>query len=81
MEEDLDDLYTFKKSIRQDLKGVPYVEQDIPVVFAWYPTADSVLVWNLTQEKQELNIRCDDRIISQLSVEALDVELITNLRV
>ena len=79
--ENLDDLFALKKSIRQNLKGIPYVEEDIPVVFSWYPTARAALVWNLVDSKQPITIRCDDRIIGSLSVEALDVELITNMRV
>jgi hypothetical protein len=79
--ENLDDLFALKKSIRQDLKGIPYVEEDIPVVFSWYPTARAALVWNLVDSKQPITIRCDGRIIGSLSVEALDVELITNMRV
>ena len=55
----------------QKLKGVPHVEEDIPVVLSWYPTAEAALIWNLTQEKQKATIRCDDRIISRVSVDAL----------
>ncbi len=79
--ENLDDLYAFKNRIVKNLKSVPYVEQNIPVVFSWYPTAKVALVWNLTQKRQEFTIRYDDRVINQLSIEALDIELIENLHV
>jgi hypothetical protein len=79
--ENLDALFAFKKKIRQELKGIPYVEEDIPVVLSWYPTARAALIWNLTEQKHDFTIKCDDQIISRNSLAALEVELITNLQV
>jgi hypothetical protein len=36
---------------------VPYVEGEIPVVCAWFPTARAVLVWNLNEQRQEIVLR------------------------
>ena len=79
--ENIKELFAFKNSIRQKLKGIPHVVEDVPVVFSWYPTAKSAVVWNLTQEKQDLTITCDGRIISRITVNALDVELIKDIKV
>jgi hypothetical protein len=58
VEELLSDLYALKKKILPQLdEAVPYVEQDTPVVCAWYPTAKCVLLWNLTEEAQDLTVK------------------------
>jgi len=79
--ENLDDLYKFKSSIVPGLKETPFVEEDTPVVFSWYPTAHAVLIWNLTDKIQEYTIKCEERILKRISVAPLDVELITNLHI
>jgi hypothetical protein len=79
--EDLEDLFVFKKRIKEKLNGIPYVEEDIPVVFSWYPTANSAIIWNLKEEKKNITIKSDERVIRKVSVQALDVEIITDLRI
>ena len=54
--EELKDLFQFKKSVLPQIPNVPYVEEDVPMVCAWYPSAKSVLLWNLTYEKQEVTL-------------------------
>ncbi len=58
--EELKDLFQFKKSVLPQIPNVPYVEEDVPMVCAWYPSAKSVLLWNLTYEKQEVTLRYKD---------------------
>jgi len=77
--EDLENLFIFKKSIIEKLNGIPFVEENSPVVFSWYPTAHTALIWNLTEMKGEYTIRCDERVIQRISVAALDVEVIQNI--
>ncbi|MEI2724838.1 MAG: hypothetical protein V9H26_15215 [Verrucomicrobiota bacterium] len=48
--ETLDALFAFKRRIRQSLTNVPVVEEETPVVCAWYPSAKRVLLWNLLPE-------------------------------
>jgi hypothetical protein len=79
VEEDMDALFAFKKQITGQLRGVPYVQEDIPVVFAWYPTANAAVLWNLTEQPQHCTIRCDGRTIAGKTVGALDVELMQGL--
>jgi hypothetical protein len=58
LEETLPDLYAMKKEILPKLEeSVPYVEQDTPVVCAWYPTAQCVLLWNLSEEAWDLTVK------------------------
>ena len=74
--ENLDNLFSFKKSIIRKLQGIPFVQEDTPVVFSWYPTARAGLLWNLTEKEQQYTVKCNDRILNQITVPALDVEFI-----
>ncbi|MFB3789553.1 MAG: hypothetical protein ACE15F_24610 [bacterium] len=57
LEESLKALFAFKQRIAPRLEQVPYVEENVPVVCAWYPSARSVLLWNLTEESQVLTLK------------------------
>lgn len=58
--ETLADLWALKREVVPTLGRTPYVEEDVAVVCAWYPTARAVLLWNLTEERQELTLRIGD---------------------
>ncbi len=77
--ETMDDIFEFKKRIIPTLKNIPYVDGESAVIFAWYPTAGKALLWNVTEEKQKYNVKRDGKIIHSISIEALDVELISGL--
>ncbi len=47
--EALPDLFAWKKELLPSLNKTPYVEGEQPVVCAWYPTAQAVLLWNLSR--------------------------------
>jgi len=79
MEETMDDIFAFKKRIIPTLKNIPYVDGDTPVIFAWYPTIGKALVWNINEEKQNFNIILNGKIIRSVTIEGLDVELISGL--
>ena len=51
------DLFALKHEILPRLGNVPYMEQDLPVVCAWYPTARAVLLWNLQEKPASLTVR------------------------
>ena len=36
---------------------MPHVLEDKPVVCAWYPTANAVLLWNLSETREKLTVR------------------------
>ncbi len=48
--EDLSSLFQFKRSTLNELKDIPYILDEKPVVCAWYPTAKKVLIWNLSEK-------------------------------
>jgi len=54
--ETLDTLFAFKRRIRASLANVPVVEEETPVVCAWYPSAKRVLLWNLLPEPRRVTI-------------------------
>jgi len=56
-QESLRELFAWKREILPQLEAVPYVEGEVPVVCAWFPTARAVLVWNLNERRQEIVLR------------------------
>jgi len=74
--ENLDELYAFKHEVIPKLAGTPYVEEDKPVVCAWYPKIKSVLLWNLSENKESFTVNLDGKKRS-LEIEGLDSELLS----
>ncbi len=54
--ETLDALFAFKRRIRASLANVPVVEEETPVVCAWYPSAKRVLLWNLLPAPRRVTV-------------------------
>jgi hypothetical protein len=73
--EELPALFEFKRSITPDLRDIPYVLEDEPVVCAWYPTARAVLLWNLSESPKSITVTLGDRQMP-VSLNALDIELV-----
>ena len=59
--ETLDALFAFKRRVGAALANVPVVEEDTPVVCAWYPSARRVLLWNLLPEPRRVTLRFGGR--------------------
>jgi hypothetical protein len=57
------------------LRDVPFVEDEKPVVCAWYPTARAVLLWNLAERRETFSLVHNDARRS-VDVEGLDTELV-----
>jgi hypothetical protein len=74
--ETLQEIFAFKQEIIPQLKGVPYVEENKPVVCAWYPEIKTVLLWNLSETKESFTIRIDENTHT-IEIGALDAELIS----
>jgi hypothetical protein len=55
--ETLEAVFALKRELGPALDAVPHVEQDAPIVCAWYPTARAALLWNLTDERRAVTIR------------------------
>ncbi len=76
VDENLNEIFTFKRQIILKLKDIPFVEGDIPVVFSWYPTAKKAVLWNVNEKRVTFRVRLNNRIIKKVDVEGLDVEII-----
>jgi hypothetical protein len=76
--ESLPELFAFKHEILPSLRDVPYVEEDVPTVCAWYPTARAALVWNPTEEELGVTVRLGGARRS-LKLRPLDAELVQEL--
>ncbi|MBA7557643.1 hypothetical protein ES705_50407 [subsurface metagenome] len=75
----MSDLLKFKKQIIPGLKDIPYVDGDIPAVFAWYPTTRKALIWNVEEKTYTFNIKRKNETLRTVSVGGLDVMLISDL--
>jgi hypothetical protein len=77
VEENLNEIFALKRKIIPELKDIPFVEGDVPVVFAWYPSAKKALLWNVNEKGVTYRVRRNNRILKKVFVNALDVEMIT----
>lgn len=76
--ETLPDLFRLKRELRPHLGGVPVVEQDVPVVCAWYPTARAAVLWNLAERRERVTVVLSgDR--REVDLGPLDIALVENL--
>ncbi|MCG3198589.1 MAG: hypothetical protein GHCLOJNM_03092 [bacterium] len=57
VEEDLKALFAWRKKILPALSGTPYVEEEEPVVCAWFPEKGAVALWNLSESAKDLSVR------------------------
>ncbi len=73
--EALPELFAWKRELLPRLGETPFVEGETPVVCAWYPTAHAVLLWNLSEQRQDLVLR-HGAARRPLSVNGLDVALV-----
>ncbi|MCA1902197.1 MAG: hypothetical protein LDL53_08265 [Candidatus Hydrogenedens sp.] len=62
--EDLNTLFKFKQSILPQIKHIPHIIDEKPVVCAWYPTVKKVLIWNLSENREELTLKRDDKTMN-----------------
>jgi hypothetical protein len=76
MDETLEDIFTFKRSVIPTLKNIPYVAGKTPAIFSWYPSANKALLWNVNEQRQNYDIMRNGMIIRSISIAGLDVELI-----
>lgn len=78
VEESLPALFALKHEIVPKLRGVPYVEDDKPVVCAWYPTARAAVLWNLSESRETFRLRCGSTVRTA-EAEGLDTVLLTGI--
>lgn len=77
--EDLPSLFALKRELLPQLHQVPVVEEELPVVCAWYPTAHAVLLWNLSEQPQTFTLRFKSTR-RQINVSGLDAALVSDVR-
>jgi len=58
--EELPALFELKHEAVSRFRNLPHVENDIPAVFAWYPSARCAIAWNLTETRAEAVVRVND---------------------
>ena len=73
--QNLNEIFAFKREIIPQLKGIPYVAEEKPVVCTWYPKIKTVLVWNLSENKETFTIILDDKKHA-VEIGGLDAELV-----
>jgi len=76
--QDLTSLFAFKKEILPQLPEVPSVEDEKPVVCAWYPTARAVLLWNLSETKETFTVTFGSAR-REVEINGLDSGLLTDI--
>lgn len=78
--ENLQELFAFRRELLPNLGATaPYVEEEQPVVCAWYPTARSVLLWNLQDRRADLTL-CMGRERRTVHLAPLDLELVEGVQ-
>lgn len=76
--EELPALFALKHEIAPALKDIPYIENDIPAVCAWYPSARRAIVWNLAEEPVDAVVRVNDTR-RPMTLGALDAALVEDM--
>lgn len=76
--ENLESLYKFKNSIIHEIKNVPFIIEEKPIVCAWYPAIKKVLVWNLAENKEGFTLTRNDQKLS-FTLDGLDSILLSDL--
>ncbi|MDO5307880.1 MAG: twin-arginine translocation signal domain-containing protein [Planctomycetia bacterium] len=64
--EQLEALFEFRRAILLQLQEqqIPYVEEEIPIVLAWYPDVNLVYLWNLSKEDKTFHLRCGEKLVA-----------------
>jgi len=77
VDEDFDSLFAFRRSILEKLQAdnIPYVEEETPVVLAWYPGTKAMYLWNLLNEDLVLHLRMGGKRVA-VELKALDSALV-----
>ncbi len=75
--ETFDELFKFRKTLLPEFRaqGVPYVEEETPVVLAWYPDVDAFYLWNIDKAEKTVTLRKGDKTLA-VPLKALDSALV-----
>ena len=80
VEDTLPALFALKRSLLPQLKKVPHVLEEKPVVCAWYQSAHAVLLWNLSEQTETFTLKAPNGEERNITIAGLDVELIKEVR-
>ena len=70
-----DALFALKRRLKSKWNSIPHIEEDIPAVCAWYPTARAVLVWNVNEERKALTVAYGAKRQS-VEIDGLDMAIV-----
>jgi hypothetical protein len=76
--ESLEALFALKHEMLPQLRETPYVVEDLPVVCAWYPSAKTVALWNLSEQPQRFTVAFKQQT-STVETAALGMTLVEGL--
>jgi hypothetical protein len=79
MEEDMASLMRFKQEVVPGLKDIPYIDGEVPAVFAWYPSAGKAIIWNVQENANDYRIMKNGKMLRSVSVAALETLLIPDI--
>jgi hypothetical protein len=54
--EELDALFRFRAEVLEQFPQVPRVQEEIPAMLAWYPSAHAVVLWNPTTQPHAYSV-------------------------
>lgn len=75
LDESMADLFKLKAELLPRPRHFPVVLDEKPVVCAWYPTAQSALLWNLSEQRETFTLEYAGKR-RHIEVGPLDVELV-----
>jgi hypothetical protein len=76
--ETLPEMFKLKHELIKRSPNFPYVENESPVVCAWYPTARAVVLWNLSEQPVNFSVRYGDKR-QTVAVAGLDVGIVEDV--
>ena len=77
-EETLEAVFALKHHMLPTLPKVPFVENDEAAVLAWYPSAQTALLWNVRAERTTFLVRCGTQT-REVALGALESALLSDL--
>ncbi|MBR0225794.1 MAG: hypothetical protein IJL92_07035 [Thermoguttaceae bacterium] len=75
--ETFEELFKFRRAILPKLQegGIPYVEEETPVVLGWYPDADACYLFNAEKQDKDVTLRWGAQKLA-MTLKSLDSALV-----
>ncbi|MCC6795933.1 MAG: hypothetical protein IT366_12520 [Candidatus Hydrogenedentes bacterium] len=78
VDETLEALFAWRRGVLPSLKNVPYIEDEKPVICAWYPSIRTALIWNPAESRENFSLRYGDST-RDVTLGPLESTLLTSL--